>query len=273
MTQANEITMAPTDERMVPESAGYSTFWEHIYRYRFAAQHVAGKRVLDIACGEGYGVAALARAGAKSVVGVDISEEACEHARRKYGIEARQGSADAIPLPQGSVDVIVSFETIEHVPSPQSFLEECLRVLAPGGALIISTPNKAVYTMGDRPNPYHCSEMTESEFKALLSLHFRSVELYTQHPKSAAWWSLRSIAASNAPWAGLRDSKYVLGAMRRLFTPQLRGSRTDQYRAMPIEAILAKDRPFTAWANPYTLWKRSPATKEQAEYFVAVARL
>src|SRR5207249_9324746 len=106
---------------------------------------VPEKRVLDIACGEGYGSAALARAGAASVVGVDISAEACEHARRKYGVDARVGRADRIPLPAGSIDVIVSFETIEHVERPESFLNECVRVLAPGGALILSTPNREAF--------------------------------------------------------------------------------------------------------------------------------
>src|SRR6266536_6693906 len=134
-----------TGERMLPEKAAATTFWEHIYRYRFATRFVRGKRVLDIACGEGYGTAALSRAGAASVIGVDISEETCEHARRKYGVDARQGSADQIPLPAQSIDVVVSFETIEHVERPEAFLDECLRVLAPGGMLVLSTPNREAF--------------------------------------------------------------------------------------------------------------------------------
>ena len=102
-------------ERMVPEEAHARIFWEHIARYRFAKDFVRGKRVLDIACGEGYGAAALAKAGAASVTGVDISRDACERARRKYGLDARTGDAQAIPVPDRSIDLIVSFETIEHV--------------------------------------------------------------------------------------------------------------------------------------------------------------
>src|SRR5437868_8858698 len=97
-----------TGERMVPERAGSETFWEHIYRYRFATGFVRNKRVLDIACGEGYGTAALLQAGAASVIGVDISADVCDHARRKYGIDARPGNALNIPLPGQSVDVVIS---------------------------------------------------------------------------------------------------------------------------------------------------------------------
>src|SRR5215831_8579299 len=124
------LTLEFTGERMVPEQTPPAVFWEHIYRYRFASEFVKGKRVLDIACGEGYGAAALLKAGAASVVGVDICPETCEHARRKYGIDARVGHVHSIPLPSHVIDVIVSFETLEHVDLPGRFLDECCRVLA-----------------------------------------------------------------------------------------------------------------------------------------------
>src|SRR4051794_25160393 len=133
-----------TGERMVPEASNGGTFWEHIERYRFSLPYVRGKRVLDIACGEGYGSAALLKGGAKAVTGVDVAEEACAHAREKYGVNAIVGSAEAIPLPDASVDVVVSFETIEHVPNMNAFMAECHRVLVPGGRIIISTPNLPV---------------------------------------------------------------------------------------------------------------------------------
>jgi 2-polyprenyl-3-methyl-5-hydroxy-6-metoxy-1,4-benzoquinol methylase len=133
-------------ERMVPELSGGLTFWEHVYRYAFASDFVKGKNVLDIACGEGYGSAVLLRAAAKNVIGIDISESACLHTRQRYGIDARVGSAENIPLPNNSVDIIVSFETVEHVPNPGRFLDECARVLVASGILVISTPNKEVYT-------------------------------------------------------------------------------------------------------------------------------
>ena len=146
MDNIEPLVLDPTDERMIPESAGAGTFWEHIYRYAFACRHVEGKRVLDIACGEGYGSSALQKAGAANVIGVDISESTCAHAREKYRLDARQGRAELIPLHDNCVEVVVSFETIEHVPDPGAFLDECVRVLKPGGIIIISTPNKDVYS-------------------------------------------------------------------------------------------------------------------------------
>src|SRR5271169_1956163 len=102
-------------ERMVPEQAHARIFWEHVARYRFAKDFVRGKRILDIACGEGYGAAALAKAGATSVIGVDISPDICQHAQHKFGLDARPGDAHAIPVQDRSIDLVVSFETIEHV--------------------------------------------------------------------------------------------------------------------------------------------------------------
>ena len=173
-------------ERMVPDEAHARIFWEHIARYRFAKDFVSGKRVLDIACGEGYGAAALVKAGAASVTGVDISPEICEHARRRYGLDARTGDAQAIPLPDRSIDLVVSFETIEHVDAPATFLGECARVLVPEGTLIVSTPNRPVYSGKGGQNPFHRLEFDEGEFVDLLCSRFRTVRLYTQFPQWAS---------------------------------------------------------------------------------------
>jgi len=169
-----------TGERMVPEAADGSTFWEHVQRYRFAVPYVQGRRVLDVACGEGYGTAALAASGAEQVIGVDVSPEVCAHAQSKYGIDARVGSAEAIPLADASVDVVVSFETIEHLEQPEVFLNECHRVLAPGGNLVISTPNLPVYHQHTPNNAFHHHEMTLAEFQSALSQKFQNISLYGQ---------------------------------------------------------------------------------------------
>src|SRR5260370_30915583 len=108
MNIENASTLEPTGERMVPESADMFTFWEHVYRYAFASRFVKGRRVLDIACGEGYGAAALQKAGAAHVIGIDISESVCLHARKKYGLDARPGTGKQIPLHDSSADVVVS---------------------------------------------------------------------------------------------------------------------------------------------------------------------
>jgi SAM-dependent methyltransferase len=267
--------LADTGERMLPDTAEAAPFWEHIYRYRFATRFVRGRRVLDIACGEGYGTAALARAGAARVLGVDLSEETCEHARRRYGIDARAGDACRVPLPDRSLDVIVSFETIEHLETPAVFLDECRRLLVPGGTLIISTPNRDAFEQVNGSNPFHCAEMTEDEFISLLSSRFRRWQLYTQRPRTAPRWNARSLAADSSPWHAYRTFHRV----RRRFAPlcphhnSLHGVVAEQYRRFPVETILAKDPPFSCCANPYAVMRRPEVHREQPYYFVAVARV
>ena len=254
-----------TGERMVPEAADGTIFWEHVHRYRFAVKYVPGKRVLDIACGEGYGTHALSLAGAESVVGVDVSADACEHARRKYGVDARVGDAQAIPLPDASVDVVVSFETIEHVPNPSAFLDECRRVLRPGGLIIISTPNGSVYS-SIHNNPFHCSEMTEADFLGILRPRFDRISLFSQKPKSANWWSPRSLAASVSPWNKMRGF-WRIGS---LLCPYLDGQATRQARDEPAKMILTHDPPWSNLVNPFTVRPRSNWSGEQPEYLIAI---
>jgi 2-polyprenyl-3-methyl-5-hydroxy-6-metoxy-1,4-benzoquinol methylase len=254
-------------ERMVPAEAHARIFWEHIARYRFAKDFVRGKRVLDIACGEGYGSAGLARAGATSVMGVDLSANVCEQARLKYGIDARQGDALAIPLADRSVDVIVSFETIEHVSDPPAFLRECARVLAPEGTLIVSTPNRPVYSGEATHNPFHRIEYDEHEFVALLQAQFQSVRLFTQFPRSAAWWSLRSLAAERSPWLRIKGFWRVSS----WFCPSIRNSVAPAVRASADELILDRDTFPSSLFNPYTVRRRSERSREQPYILIAVA--
>lgn len=183
------LTMEYTGERMVPGLADLGTFWEHVARYRFAGSFVSGRDVVDVACGEGYGTAGLRKAGARTVIGIDVSEEAVLHAQRKYHVDARHGSAEAIPLPDSSVDVIVSFETIEHVPNPSQFLSECVRILRTSGTLIMSTPNVQVYHGRVSDNPFHCSEMRLDDFAHLVENHFSKAQFYGQ--TGGAPWYLR----------------------------------------------------------------------------------
>lgn len=259
-------------ERMVPEIAGAFTFWEHIYRYAFACRFVRGKRVLDIACGEGYGAAALLKSGAAHVTGVDISEEVCQHARDKYGLDVRIGRADEIPLAEASVDVIVSFETIEHLPNPGRFLDESVRVLSPGGRLIISTPNKEVYSAPGQPsNPYHCSEMTEEEFSSLLIARFPKIKFYSQHPHSVAWWSLRSLAADETPWNRLPLFNRLLRSAQFRLAPITVYDPSNDERNSVIEQTLKAARTRCSPLNRYVLRPKRRWVREKATYITAVA--
>jgi SAM-dependent methyltransferase len=180
-----------TGERFLPECTG--EIWaEHWHRYLFAARHVAGKDVLDAACGEGYGSAWLAR-HAKSVTGLDIDVPTIASARAKYAAPALRfevGSVAAMPFANASFDCAVSFETLEHLAEQDAMLAELRRVLRPDGVLIISTPNRLEYTdKRNFRNEFHVHELYEDEFRALLAGHFGAQRWYGQKLvfNSALW--------------------------------------------------------------------------------------
>lgn len=144
----------------------------HIARYSFAKELCVGKRVLDAACGEGYGSRLLANWGAKEVVGVDISAEAIESAQRHFASDSVrfiQNDAETLPrhFEPHSFDLIVSFETIEHVQDPELFLRNIRGLLKPGGMVAISCPNDWWYfpTEAER-NPFHLRKYHLEEFQA-----------------------------------------------------------------------------------------------------------
>jgi ubiquinone/menaquinone biosynthesis C-methylase UbiE len=255
-------------ERMVPEQANPRIFWEHIGRYRFARGFARGKRTLDIACGEGYGAASLVKAGASSVVGVDISPEACEQARSKYGLDIRLGNALAIPLPDRSVDLVVSFETIEHVASPSAFVEECTRVLDPGGTLIISTPNRPIYSPEGTSNPFHQVELDEGEFLELLRSQFQTVRLFSQFPESADWWSFRSLSAEKSPWLKIKG----FWRLSTWICPELRPDLTRETRARAVDLIQRRHTFPASLFNPYVVRLRPAGSRERPYILIAVAQ-
>jgi GT2 family glycosyltransferase/glycosyltransferase involved in cell wall biosynthesis len=172
-----------TGERFMPSEAGQIRH-EHMHRYAWCCSLVRGKTVLDIACGEGYGSAMLARHAA-GVTGVDIAEEAVEHAKHAYrdqdNLTFLQGNAAAIPLPDASVDVVVSFETIEHHDRHQEMISEIRRVLRADGVLIISSPNRLVYSeQAGYHNEFHVKELDFGEFDGLLRQQFGNIRYYGQ---------------------------------------------------------------------------------------------
>ena len=177
-----------TGERYVPEVPGNIRL-EHVHRYLLARELVKDRRVLDIACGEGYGSDLLASVAA-NVVGVDIAPNALEHARRRYRrshLRFIAGSCTAIPIAAQSVDVVVSFETLEHHDQHDEMMREVRRVLRPNGLLIISSPDRREYS--DIPcyqNPFHVRELYRDEFEALLATHFRAVSLVGQRVRAGS---------------------------------------------------------------------------------------
>jgi O-antigen biosynthesis protein len=150
---------------------------QHLARYRFAAQLAKDRRVLDAACGEGYGTAILAAAGARTAIGVDIDQPTVDHAREKYRLDFQRADVGELPFEDSSFDLVVSFETLEHVPDAAHAIAEFRRVLTDDGVLIASTPNSDRYLVD---NEFHTREFTEKEFGELLAPHFSEVALFYQ---------------------------------------------------------------------------------------------
>lgn len=180
-----------TGERFTPECVR-EIWYEHVHRYVFARGLVEGLDVLDAACGEGYGSALLSTVAA-SVTGVDVSTEAIEHAKKRYsGDSLVFRAADCLELPfdDHAFDCIVSFETLEHLEDHDGLMREFRRVLKPGGFLLVSSPDKAIYT--DRyknDNAFHLRELYRDQFEALLGDHFPAYRLLGQKLvfQSAIW--------------------------------------------------------------------------------------
>jgi SAM-dependent methyltransferase len=171
-----------TGEFYVPEQHGNIEL-EHVHRYLQATRIVTDKSVLDIACGEGYGSSLLAAVGA-TVTGVDISEEVITHARATYaheGLSFLVGDCAAIPIADRSMDVVVSFETIEHHDQHDAMMREIKRVLRPDGCLLMSTPDRLHYSIEPGfTNPFHIKELLEDEFRSLIRAHFRNAAFFGQ---------------------------------------------------------------------------------------------
>jgi 2-polyprenyl-3-methyl-5-hydroxy-6-metoxy-1,4-benzoquinol methylase len=171
-----------TGERTLPDVPA-ENYWfrRHLAVYEWIGARVAGKRALDLACGEGYGSEVLSRSAA-SVVGVDANPEAFEHARLRY---VRQNLRFERALVESygedaSVDAVLFLQTIEHIQLPEAVLENFRRILAPGGVAYVSTPNLLTLAppgAEKSDNPWHIREYRAHEFRALCESVFPSVEL------------------------------------------------------------------------------------------------
>ncbi|SNR36617.1 class I SAM-dependent methyltransferase [Lutibacter flavus] len=156
---------------------------EHLHRYAIANDFVKSKVVLDIASGEGYGSNILSTTAAQ-VIGVDIDIESIKNANKKYAknnLKYILGSADNIPLESNSIDIVVSFETIEHHDKHEEMMLEIKRVLKQEGILIMSSPDKKYYTdLSGQINPFHIKELYFEEFKTLVNNYFNKTTFLFQ---------------------------------------------------------------------------------------------
>ena len=173
--------MVLTGERMILGRMDKTVEFEHLCRYRFARHLTKNKVVLDAACGSGYGSWEMSTV-AQKVTGVDICEESIEYAKEKYvadNLEYVVGSIANLPFQNEQFDVVVSFETIEHVDevTQNLFLKEIRRVLKKDGLLIMSTPNKKTFTdmQSGRSSEFHVKEFYEEDFRVFLSEYFSNV--------------------------------------------------------------------------------------------------
>jgi GT2 family glycosyltransferase/ubiquinone/menaquinone biosynthesis C-methylase UbiE len=188
-----------TGERMTAGLGGQVEI-EHYHRYCVARDLATDRDVLDVAAGEGYGAAILSTV-ARSVTGVELDESSVMHAQRAYvrpNLTFLQGDALAMPVPDSSVDLVVSFETLEHFADHEAFLLEIRRVLRPNGILLISTPDRVIYSARGEPvNVYHVRELTQHEFVSLLQNHFSHHNIYFQR---SVVGSILSSTFAQEPW-------------------------------------------------------------------------
>jgi 2-polyprenyl-3-methyl-5-hydroxy-6-metoxy-1,4-benzoquinol methylase len=169
-----------TGERTLPD-VPEENYWyrRHLAVYEWIAARAAGERVVDMACGEGYGSDVLAQTAA-SVVGVDANPEAHEHARLRYVRPTLRFERELVEGFSEPCDAVVFLQTIEHVRDPAAILEHFKSMLAPGGAAYVSTPNLLTLAppgAEKSDNPWHVREYRAAEFRALCEAHFERVEL------------------------------------------------------------------------------------------------
>jgi len=172
-----------TGERFVfHESLLVEMTCEHLHRYMFATLLVEGKKVLDIASGEGYGSFMLSQVAA-DVTGVDIDPSTVKSASEKYvssNLHFAEGNCTSIPFESGTFDAVVSFETIEHIAESEVFIAEVKRVLRKGGLFICSSPNREEYRKSNPSNEYHLRELSQEEFAQMVGGVFNKTRLLGQ---------------------------------------------------------------------------------------------
>ena len=231
-----------TGERTLPD-VPEENYWyrRHLVVYEWIAQRVHGREVVDLACGEGYGSAELARTAA-SVVGVDANPEAFEHAQAKYGQVTFE--RNMVELWDGDVDCVVFLQTIEHVPDPDGVLEHIRELIGPDGVAYISTPN--VLTLAPKGeersgNPWHVREYRPHEYRALCERHFPRVDLLGLF--HARKLRAHQVAIERLGWDRVHAALHLTKPFYDRFTPAISARdfalrRGDLERSLDLLAVL-----------------------------------
>ncbi len=213
--------LALTGERTLPD-VPQENYWfrRHLIVYEWIAARVAGLRVIDMACGEGYGSRVLAGSAA-SVVGVDANPEAHEHARLRYAGGNLSFERDLIETFSAPADAVVFLQTVEHLSDPEAALAHFRRLVGPGGVVYVSTPN--VLTLAPKgaersDNPWHVREYTASEFLRLCEEQFATVQMLGLfHARKLAMHAL----ALRLGWDALHPRLGVTKRFYDWFTPAI----------------------------------------------------
>lgn len=173
-----------TIERVIPGTLSWKQYGaEHIQRYEFFKEYYKDKTILDAACGTGYGSHFIATTGAASVLGIDISDEALDFARKNYILPhlsyLKEDCLNVQKLNK-KFDLVISFETVEHLSDPELFFKNVASILNKGGTFICSTPNKARLSGSGNINPFHHNELAWADFKTLFEKYFIAGRSYQQ---------------------------------------------------------------------------------------------
>ena len=224
-----------TGERTLPDVPA-ENYWyrRHLAVYEWIAARVCGQRVIDLACGEGYGSAVLAR-NAASVVGVDANPGAFEHARLRYTAPRVTFARELIETFSAPADAVVYLQTIEHVQAPGAILKHCRELVAGGfaPAVYVSTPNLLTLAgpgAEKSENPWHVKEYRAQEFRELCAAHFGCVELYGLfHARKLA---VHAFALERLRWDDVHGRLGITKSFYDRFTPAISASdfalRTDR---------------------------------------------
>lgn len=249
------------NERVVPGVSANFLFQEALARYQFALKYVRkGDKVLDVACGTGYGSSLLAQKG--KVVGIDINRDAIKYAKRKYRrVSFLVADAQKLPFKDGEFDLAVSFEFIEHIKKPEKLLHEVKRVLKRKGTFILSTPNKKFPKIVE--SPYHEKEYTYQELKKLLEEHFKKVTLYGETKDNKAKEAFKSFLDSQKVRENI-IGKDILGF--RKFIPRGTKEFIWKYMGNFFGREVQEKLDFTNFPI-------SSKKGEDSEYFVALCQL
>jgi 2-polyprenyl-3-methyl-5-hydroxy-6-metoxy-1,4-benzoquinol methylase len=235
-----------TGERTLPD-VPEENYWfrRHLAVYEWIGARVHGRRVVDLACGEGYGSAVLARTAA-SVVGVDANPEAFEHARLKYTRPGLSFERDMIETWRGDADCVVFLQTIEHVQDPDAVLARLGALVGPRGVVYVSTPNVLTLAPAGEPrsgNPWHVREYRPDEYRALCARHFGAVDMLGLF--HARKLRLHQLALEHAGWDAVHARLGITRPFYDRFTPAIsardfRLRRGDLDGALDLLAVLRR---------------------------------